>query len=345
MIQLADILYLQHTMRTVCTLAALLFSALALSQESFTVSVDVSLIALDVEVTDSTGRPVTNLSRDAFQIYEDGVLQELRSFDSVETPYNVLLLFDCSPSTEREWPVLVEAMNRFAATLRLQDRVAIAQFGSGFRILKRWFGSTERGGNVEVQTRDSVCSGTDFYGALQRGLEELRAIKGRKGMVVLSDGAHGGIPYQRSNAAVLAYARYIDAADDRDFQRLTQSVANSQALLYFVAVNTDLNPDGGRPGTAKGPVVYDPMEIYNKQQVRSRIELLATISGGRAVYPRRAEDVIGLYERIANELGASYSLGYTPSNLQKDGRFRSIQVRVNDRSLQVRQSRDGYTAR
>src|SRR5262245_53201478 len=134
------ILYLRNGMRTLVAIAALALS-LAISemtagQDIPRISVDVSLVTLDVEVVDSNNRPVTTLDRKDFQIYEDGVPQELRSFDAVATPYNILLLFDCSSSTEKDWPFLVEAMNKFTKMLRPQDRIAIAEFGSVFKILQ-----------------------------------------------------------------------------------------------------------------------------------------------------------------------------------------------------------------
>lgn len=335
-------------MRTVLIVAAfgvaLAFSVTLRGQDPMRLRVDVSLVPVDVEVTDSNGRPVTNLTRDDFQIFENGAPQQLGSFDSVETPYNVLLLFDCSGSTEADWPFLVQAMNRFTRTLRPQDRVAVAQFGGGFKILQSWFARSSSSIAVNVQPRDSVCMGTDLYAAVRRGIAELQSVKTRKGVVILTDGRHGTIPFRRGGGASLNYSRYVDAVDDSDFQKLLRSVATSPIVLYFVAVDTDLNPDPerGASGTS-GP--FDPDQIYNKQQVRSRLEQLASAAGGRVAYPVGPEDVAVLYEQMARELGASYSLGYAPSNLQKDGTYRRIEVRVRDRSLHVRQSRDGYTAR
>src|SRR5689334_56293 len=67
-----------------------------LGQEPPTLRVDVSLVTVDVEVTDAAGRPVNTLKREDFEVFENGTLQSLRSFDSVDAPYNIMLLFDCS---------------------------------------------------------------------------------------------------------------------------------------------------------------------------------------------------------------------------------------------------------
>jgi VWFA-related protein len=323
---------------TTVTLLALLGGGILAAQQ---IKIDVSLVTVGVEVTDANDRPVTTLKKDDFEIYEDGVRQEIGSFDAVDASYNILLLFDCSSSTEADWPFLLQAMNRFRQTLRPQDRISVAQFGTGFKVLKRWFARTDPD-NVTIQTYDSSCYGTDFYGALRKGIEELQPVKGRKGMIVLSDGAHQQIPYQ-SGKDSLNPLRFVDAANDSDFQKVVKQATGSAAVLYFVAVDTDLNPDRSG-GSSVGAGGFDPNDIYNKQQIRARIERLASVSGGRVVYPEVPEDVVRLYEQVARELGSSYSLGYMPKPEKKDGAFHKIEVRLRDRSLRLRQLRDRYMA-
>ena len=319
---------------SIILLAGLLSVAGIRGQEPLALRVDVSLVTVDVEVTDASGRPFNTLTREDFQIYENDALQDLRSFDSVETPYNILLLFDCSASTEPEWPFLVGAVNRFGQTLRPQDRMAIGQFGGGFMILRQWFSRTGESIDINVRPNDNVCAGTDFYGAVEKAIDELKIVKGRKGVVLLTDGGHNSIPQRTGPGTLLGRPRLVDSVDDKDFQKLLRSVAVSDAVLYFVAVNTDLNPDD-----------FNTTEMYNKQQLRSRIEVLASTSGGRVVFPKKPDEVATLYEQLAHDLGTAYSLGYVPANVAKDGTLRKIEVRLRDRSLQVRQSRDGYTAR
>jgi hypothetical protein len=92
------------------------------------------------------------------------------------------------------------------------------------------------------------------------------------------------------------------------------------------------------------------------QQVRLRMELLARESGGRIVFPQRPSDYAALYERIATELGSSYSLAYAPPNPSGaadpagpagpsgNAQRHQIEVRLKNSALQVRQSRDSYVA-
>jgi len=303
----------------------------------FVVRVDVSLMTLDVVVTDSAGRPVTTLTKDDFTIYEDGKPQEIRHFAPVDSPYSVLLLIDCSTSTQPLWPFLVESMNRFTARLRSQDSVSVAQFGGSYKTLLGWKPRGSGGMDVQIEPNDRSCNNTDFYGAISQSLVELRKPTGRKGAVVLTDGVHNGIPLQKNNANM---NRHVDADDDPGFQRVLRAVKASDVVLYFVAVNTDLNPAGVPGGNER----YNPDDLYDMLQVRSRMEQLAEASGGRLSYPREPSDVVPLFEQIGRQLGTSYGLGYEPPN-PKSGTYRKVEVRVRDKSLHVQQSRVGYDAR
>jgi Ca-activated chloride channel family protein len=315
--------------------------ALALpAQEPFTVKVDVELVTVDVVISDAAGRPVTTLTKKDFEVYEDGKLQELRSFEPVDSPYGVLLLFDCSTSTQPLWPFLVESMNRFTARLRPQDTIAVAQFGGSYKTLLEWKPRGSGGLAIEIRPEDRSCNNTDFYGAVSQALVELRKAFGRKGAVILTDGVHNGIPIQRSGSSNGA-PRRVDALDDSGFQKVLRQVKGSDVVLYFVAVNTDLNPAGLAGSRGR----YSPDDLYDTMQVRSRMELLAEVSGGKMVYPREPGDVVPLFEQIGRELGTSYGLGYEPPSSKKDGTYHKIEVRVRDKTLQVLQSRVGYEAR
>jgi len=310
------------------------------AQEPFTVKVDVSLVTVDVVVSDAAGRPVTTLTRDDFEVYEDGKPQEIRSFEPVDSPYGVLLLFDCSTSTQPLWPFLVESMNRFTARLGAHDTIAVAQFGGSYKTLLDWKPRGTGGMSIQIQPEDRSCNNTDFYGAVSQALVELRKTFGRKGAVILTDGVHNGIPVQRngSNGGV---PRRVDAEEDSGFQKVLRQVRATDVVLYFVAVNTDLNPAGLAGSRGR----YSPDDLYDTMQVRSRMELLAEVSGGKVVFPREPGDVVPLFEQIGRELGTSYGLGYPPPSSGKDGTYRKIEVRVRDKTLQVQQSRVGYEAR
>jgi len=194
--------------------------------------------------------------------------------------------------------------------------------------------------DFDVPTSNPVCDDTDFYRAMSWAAGKIRGVDGRKGVIVFSDGVHEHIPQKRVSVGGLSLARFIDPADDEMFQESLRNVRESEAIFYFVAVNTDFNPasvsDLLHPSTS-----YTATAVFNLQQVRLRMEMLARDSGGRIVYPRGVADYAALFEHIGAELGSSYSLGYAPPDPSDTLRHR-IEVRVKDKGLKVSQSRDTY---
>ena len=117
--------------------------------------------------------------------------------------------------------------------------------------------------------------------------------------------------------------------------------------LYFVAINTDFNLDENIQGGNE----YQNLKVLYKdsllpdaylEEVRLRMEHLAEVSGGRVLFPRELNDVIPLYEEIAQQLGTAYSLGYVPLPPVAGEGTRRIIVRVGNEEYRVRQSRTVY---
>lgn len=280
----------------------------------FIMKLDSNSISVEVSVTDSAKKPVTNLTRDAFSIYEDGKLQETTGFYSVETPYSVLLLFDRSSSTENQWPLLQTALNRFVDALRPQDSVSIATFTDNTALRLDWW-SLSKGKPADVLSAVKIGNVTNFYGAISWSENRMKKVSTRKGVVVLTDGIDSTGIMRRYNPEV-----------DEDFQKLLREVRSGRTPYYFVALNTDLNSNNG---SALG---------------RVRMEQLAEASGGGILYPQSVEDIVPFFGDIAHNLGTQYGLAYQQPRSSRDGKPHLIEVRLRDRSLTIRQSRDRYVS-
>jgi VWFA-related protein len=325
-------------------LAALICGVLSSAHHSrFALKIDAAVLSLDVEVTDPGGKPVTTLTKADFQLSQDGAPQEISYFAPTDAPYRILAMFDCTGSLSGQWEFLSDAVAGFVRGLRSQDSIRLVAFGLQPVTLRNW--TLRNGLRLDFQMPrpgpGSICNGADFYGAIASAASTMRDVStSRKSVVVFTDGVYDRIPRKTVRLGGLDLSRFVDAEDDQDFQSVLGAVRASGARFYFVAMNTDLNP--GAVNENLHPVAdYSPLPIYNMQQVRSRMELLAAESGGRIVFPHKAADYAPLYERIAREFGATYTLGYTPS--AGDGRaYHRIEVRVNDPQLKTRQSRSGY---
>lgn len=306
-----------------------------LQAQQFTIRVNVPLVSLDVAVSDSAGRPVTNLKQSDFLIYEDGQPQDVRNFASADSRYDLVLLFDCSDSTRDQWPLLEEAMAGFSRYRKPQDRTLIAAFGDQVQIIRNW--NARRDKKLE---RAVVCNGTHFYEALTWAIQNLNGVKNRRGVVVLTDGVDNTIPTRVVEVDGRKVTQFVDSESDRAFQKMLRSVRRSNIPFYFVAVGTDRNPGVEIPAELVHVVMPE------LRRMRLRMEQLAEVSGGAVVFPIKAEDVIPMYEQIGRQLGAAYSLGYIPPSPTPDGKRHKIEVRLQKpENLQLKQFRTEYTAK
>jgi Ca-activated chloride channel homolog len=328
--------------------AAFVSQALLSAQDpDYTLKVDVPFVSIDVTVQDELGKPVRDLSDKAFSVYEDGVEQKVVHFLPVSTPYNILLLFDHSGSTQNKWLLMQRAVAGFIASLRPQDQIAIATFDDQLDVLLPWTSDRQKALLTLPQLiRIDRISGTAFYHAVDQTLRrEFRKANGRRALVVLSDGRDTSF-----YSDIVKRNRVLDIKDDRPLQNAVKVARTQRIPIYFVAFNTDKNLE---PNTVGGDEYRNLRRIFPKSDipdrylsgVRERMEALADISGGRMLYPERLEDIIPLYQQIGAELGTAYTLGYVSSNTAVGRSYRKIEVRARENGLRLTQSRSGYFAK
>ena len=300
---------------------------------TYTLKVDARAVFVDVGVFDSGGRPISDLTSDDFRVYEDGQEQVLRNFAPADSPYDLLLLFDCSDSTLEEWPLLTEVLTRFDMYRRPQDRTLIASFGSGVEVNLDW--KSKRKANLDRTL--PICNGTLFYEALKWAIAKVRFVKNRKGVVVLTDGVDSSIPLRKVKVGDRTFNQFVDFQADSAYQKALRSVRESRIPFFFVAVWPNLDD--------KLPQDLLENALSDQRQIHSRLEQLAEASGGKVTYAKEGKDVIAMFEQIARKLSATYSLGYVPPYEVSDGKRHKIEVQLRSGNYLVQQSRKEYLAR
>ena len=305
--------------------AAFLIAVVLLQDPVLQLRVDVPLVSVDVKVLDSRGQPMTSLTAKDFIIAEDGVEQPVAGFTSIDTPYNILLLFDRSGSTEELWTTMQRSAGRFVRNLRSQDRVALAAFDEGVMMLSGWNDSRDAARRALDELSDrGPGGGTNLYQSLERVTQrEFYNTNGRRAVVVLTDGRDTALLYQRQRGNGLS---------DPVFQRTANIVRASRVPVYFVALNTDKNRNAG-PGGSETLI----------REARARMELLAGVSGGGIFFPRGTREIVDVYDQVSRDLSSSYSLAYTSTHSAVPGQTHRIEIRVHRAS--VKQSRNEYITR
>src|SRR6266853_6047998 len=209
---------------------------------SFSLTLNVPLVSLDVSVSDQNGRPVGNLTREDFLVYENGEPREIRNFSPVDSPYNILLLVDCNNRMQESWPSMTFAAARLFINSRPQDRFAVATFGTGGRCAH--FGNLSMSPNLTFSAAPTSWFTTgqdDVYGALSWSLQKLEGVKSRKGVVVLTNGLVDAAP-AGTESIRQRQSRIAAPRSEADIQKVNRLVQQSGARFYFIVVRSDIQP-------------------------------------------------------------------------------------------------------
>lgn len=340
--------------------------------EGDVVRVDTQLVSVPTVVTDSAGHPVAGLRPENFLILEDGKPQEVASFGTTETPFEIALLLDTSGSTRDDVALIRQAANSFIEALRPGDRVGIVAFNTLDQ-------GAAKLATVEVLTtltsdRKSLrkaienlgaSNGTPYYDALERIADAVfhdpprDEVKGRRAVVALTDGVDsasnsdfGTVKMKLSRAGIACYFIQVNTEDfveDRllkdcqDDGRL--ALSQKQLRRYQQIFVPGAKPDDFTNFCQMGP--FEKMSISRDLYNLARREMndLARASGGRSFVASNLSDARAAFARVATDIGTLYSLGYYPTNKLRDGKFRAIRLEVKGvkDKTQVR-ARDGYYA-
>ncbi len=155
-------------------------------QDIETLKTDTNLVGVPVIATDRSGLYVPDLTREEFTILEDGVKQDVAFFATVTAPFHVVLMLDTSASTQEKLRVIREAAKSFVELLQPSDRVKIISFDEVVRDLNEF--TNDRMTLVAAINRTKSGEGTKLYDAVDLALNAIRPIRGRKAIVLFTDG-------------------------------------------------------------------------------------------------------------------------------------------------------------
>jgi Ca-activated chloride channel family protein len=280
-------------------------------QPSFRAGVD--LVSLNVTVTDQSQKYVVDLDQDDFQVFEDGVKQDVTVFNRTNMPIALALLVDTSASMEARLPIAQEAAVGFARKLGPQDLAEIIDFDSRVVVLQSF---THNAAELESAIRRTSAGGsTSMYNAIYIALKDLKKAVAtsteelrRQAIVVLSDG--------EDTSSLLPFEEVLDLAK------------RSETAIYAIGLRSTDSSSSGNKG-------FHEAEFVLRQ--------LAQETGGRSFFPNQINDLNGIYGQIAEELSSQYTVGYTSKNPKRDGAWRRVVVRVGRPGVSAR-TKQGYFA-
>lgn len=307
------------------------------AQDDDVIKVDASIVRLNVGVVDQTGKPMKNLTKDSFTIYENGVKQQISRFEPVAAPFSVVMMLDMSGSTKSFRQNIQLSAIRFLDALSPDDRVAVIEFYDKVNLLNDF--TNDRKSIAHSITVANGRGGTNFYKALRLAMQKLsKEGNRRKAIVVLTDGVdtemQNGDRTQLGGFGTAQAATAIRVENPEITRILNQSDALG-VTIYPLALPT------GDPARLADP---SPNQIAMYSAARSRLKLLADRSGGTLNAINRLEEMSRLYAEVAADLRTLYTIEYQPSDDKRDGKWREIKIEVNNSDF-VTRTRQGYFAR
>jgi Ca-activated chloride channel family protein len=338
--------------------------------EDEVIRVETKLIEVPIIVTDKNGKPILNLKRENFVVYEDGKKQEITEFGATNAPFEVALLLDTSGSTRADLALIQRAAANFISSLRGGDRVSIVSYNTkrttteAFAVSEILNGLTDDRNTLKSALEAvKTSNGTPYYDSLLQVAEKIfnsipqNEFRGRRALVALTDG--------------------VDSVSAAEFDEAKDLLEKAGITCYFIQVNTRDFVEDNLLGDCSLSLRFSTAQIrrfYSTYYPKSRIEktfdfcklgdferlemskglyeladkqmqILAKTSGGKVFPVADLSEARNAFKSVADEIGTKYSLGYYSTNEKRDGTYRKIKVEVKGipAGASIR-AREGYTA-
>ena len=225
-------------------------------QDIETVRVETNLVTVPVIASDRGDRYITDLKREEFALYEDGVKQEISFFETVTAPFHVVLMIDTSASTEDKLGQIQQAAIAFTEQLQTADRVKIISFDDRVRDLSGF--TSDRATLYRAIRNTRPGQGTKLYDAMAAGLKALQLVKGRKAIVIFTDGVDSYSneeSYDKNQrmieeAGIIIYPIRYDTRED--VERLVRQQEQSGQIIDLASILGGGSPTGTTPTTFPG---------------------------------------------------------------------------------------------
>ena len=270
----------------------------------------IDLVNFGVTVSDKRGTYISDLSRDDFDLFEDGKRQTIKFFargdESEAAPdLHVGLLFDTSGSMGEDIKLSRSAAVRFLNTLSDAKDMTLVDFDTEVRVAK--YGQKDFPRMVERIRGRKPDGNTALYDALGVYLDGASADEGRTILVLYTDGG--------------------DTRSSLAFNEVITLIRASDVTIYTVGFLEHQSSSG-------------------RVEQRARLFQIADATGGQAFFPSSMKDVEAAYDKIVAQIRAQYSLVYTSTNSRHDGQWRKVEIKVKRADLKDLkiQTRRGYFA-
>ena len=272
------------------------------SQEPFTLRTEVELVQVGVTVRDKKGNFIPGLQKEHFRVLEDGVPQEIVRMETSEASMTVAMVIEFS---DLYWEFLYDTFQAaygFVNSLRPEDWVAVMIYDMRPQILLDFTRNKSAAYGALNQMQYPTFSETNLFDAVADIITRMEDVAGKKAIVLISSGVD---TFSRTR-----YDKVLDLTKASDTPIYAISTGQAARLWYenrgYMSSSTNIG------------------FLQADNQLRS----FARFSGGRAYFPRFEGQFPDIYGDISASLRNEYHLEYRPTNLERDGKFRKIEVKL-----------------
>ena len=252
-----------------------------------------------VTVVDANNRLVTDLTKDDFEILDNGRPQEITIFDNEVRPFTAVVMLDTSISMTDRMKDLYAGAEQFLLRLMPHDKAAIGAFNDKIEFATGF--SSDRNSLVSALKHLDFGNQTRLYDGVHAGLDELAKVEGRKVILLFTDGADFGS--KQSSGRALERAR------------------ENEVMIYGIGLETEFF-------NGQSFVRSKPDAILNR---------FANETGGGFFDLKKDADLSSSFTRIAQELRSQYLIGFSPAAL--DGKVHKLDLRIKRPGLKSRSRR------
>jgi Ca-activated chloride channel family protein len=305
--------------------AVLLAGALVDASQQGPIRSGTRTVAVYATVTDAEGRLVPDLTRDDFEIYDNGKRQPLSVFASEIQPITLVMLLDRSGSMQTNFRLVEVAAGEFVRRLLPADKVRIGSFAGRVQLDPRDFTSDRETMLGILATELQPAGPTPLWNAISVGITALLHQERRRVILVFTDGIDAPMRFGANNMSLPDVTRRAVAED---------------VMVYAIGLAARMPSFGGRRG-GMGRRGFGGAPGGRVQQPDPGLKKVAAETGGGYFELTSTNDLSGAFTRVADELHRQYALGFEPPVL--DGKTHPLEVRLKRPGMTVR-ARKSYVA-
>jgi len=257
------------------------------------IRIDKTLVLVNVTVTDPLNRFVTGLEKEHFKLFEDKVEQAITQFSSEDAPISIGLVFDTSGSMGPKLQKSRQAAAEFFKTANPADEFFLVQFNDRPELAVPFTTDTDKIQSTLTftQSRGRTALLDSVYLAMH---EMKKAHNPRKALLIISDGGDNS-------------SRYTET-------EIKGAVREADVQIFAIGIFEAMGARGRTPEESSGPGLLNE---------------LAEQTGGREYAVENIAELPDIAAKIGIELRNEYMLGYSPKNRERDGKYRKVQVKLN----------------